>query len=56
MLEAQIYRMQDENKLGTLKLFLWENFKESFVSKNEFHVDDLDQKQKKQLLEYLETA
>jgi hypothetical protein len=54
LLEAQIYRLQDENKLETLKLYLEENFKENFVNNNEFHVDNLDHQQKKQLLEYLE--
>ena len=54
LLESQIYRMEEENKLDTLKLYLDENFKDSFFSENEFHLDKLDHNQKKQLLEYLE--
>ena len=54
LLEGQIYRLQDENKLETLKLYLEENFSESFVTENEFHLEKLDQNQKKQLLNYLE--
>jgi hypothetical protein len=54
LLEAQIYRMEDENKLDTLYLYLKENFTNSFVSENEFHIEKLDHNQKKQLLEYLE--
>lgn len=54
LLEAHIYRMEDENKLDTLRRFLEENFKPVFVSKNEFHLDKLDQSQKRDLLNYLE--
>lgn len=46
--------MQDEDKLETLKLFLEERFRDLFVSENEFHLDKLDQSQKRALLEFLE--
>ena len=54
LLEAEIYRLEEENKLGTLKLYLQENFEKCFSKESEFHLDHLNSLQKKQLLQYLE--
>lgn len=54
LLEAEIYRMQDEDKLDLLLAYLKENFENSFVAENEFHLEKLDHHQKKQLLEHLQ--
>jgi hypothetical protein len=53
-LEAQIYRLQEERKLETLKLYLEENFRDLFAATSQFNIDVLNNQQKKQLLNYLE--